>query len=118
MIFATEPKTFVLNAHMNNPIFKHDCPKCKFLGNYFNLDVYICESDPNNKLFTSIIARHGDKGEEYASNMLCVFKNLLVNNQNINVHNQTIMPFRDYLFSPHVIDFHKAWLVALTIHNI
>lgn len=55
------------NLHFSDdkPRFKHDCDSCKFLGNYEDYDLYFCEQggDP------TIVARYGNKGEQYQSGM-------------------------------------------------
>ena len=46
-----------------NPLWKHDCDACKFLGTRKNLDWYVCEE---GALGRSIIARYSDEGPDYA----------------------------------------------------
>lgn len=52
------------------PIYKHDCDRCKFMGNiprpaishpHREADLYICRSTPN----PTIIMRVGDAGNSY-----------------------------------------------------
>ena len=46
------------------PKYKHDCSACKFLGHFFEHDVYICVRK------YSIIARWGDNELDYTSSDL------------------------------------------------
>lgn len=50
-----------------NPKWKHDCPKCEYLGSMVvtgnMLDWYTCGVDFQK----TVIARHGDDGPEYWS---------------------------------------------------
>lgn len=41
------------------PKYKHDCDACKFLGHFYDHDVYTCER--------SVIARYSDELSEYSS---------------------------------------------------
>lgn len=41
---------------MIKPLFKHDCPHCKFLKTYLRHDLYFCDYGHQ-----SIIARYGDE---------------------------------------------------------
>ena len=62
------------------PMFKHDCSNCVFLGTYAGHvyadndnsrvlhDLYFCPNIENPE-FPTVIARYGNKGEEYQSGM-------------------------------------------------
>lgn len=51
---------------MNAPIFKHDCPQCVFLGTWEGKeDLYFC---PQVHVPT-VLARYGNKPEEYESGL-------------------------------------------------
>ena len=60
------------NPHLSNirphKIFrrkrKHDCDKCKYLGQFGLFDIYECTPYPNTHF--QFIFRYGDKGYEYA----------------------------------------------------
>ena len=56
------------------PIYKHDCDRCKFMGNVARPavgysdrkgDLYICRSSPN----PTIIMRVGDAGNSYETGL-------------------------------------------------
>ncbi|MHA1840433.1 MAG: hypothetical protein ACTSYW_00515 [Candidatus Heimdallarchaeota archaeon] len=52
---------------MMKPLFKHNCPKCEFIGTVFDFyDIYTC---PNGNKY-SCIARYGDKGSKYISHLI------------------------------------------------
>lgn len=91
------------------PKFKHDCEGCTFHGHMFGYDIYTCTS--------SIIARWGDEGSQYASTDISLFLGAIKRNDRIGGHNDDgsrwTMDYRDYLFSDKVIDYHKAWLLVL-----
>ena len=42
-----------------------NCPDCKYLGQYFPYDLYICISGPNR--YKTVLARYGDEGGDYLS---------------------------------------------------
>lgn len=50
------------------PKWKHDCTKCKFLGQTIGgmklVDLYVCES---HYFLPTLVARYGDDGPEYLS---------------------------------------------------
>lgn len=102
---------------MMEPKFKHDWPNCEFLGHWFGHDVYLVRcGDP---LDPSITARYGNEDYEYASSPLSLFVDAVKN------HDHRIsggrmpfsMTFSDYLFSPYVVTYHKAWLLALAMRE-
>jgi hypothetical protein len=54
------------------PTYTHDCPNCKFLGQFswqdekgdiHNRDIYLCRTKRN----VTIISRYGNEGSEYYS---------------------------------------------------
>lgn len=92
---------------MEKPKYNHFCSNCKFLGHYNNLDVYYCLGD--------VLARYGNDDPDYASCNLNLFKSLIESNSNILIKNIITIPFQEYLFSEYVTDYHKAWMIALTI---
>lgn len=47
--------------------FKHDCSVCKPLGEFHEFDLYWCQESP--KHMATVVARHGNKGEEYTSGL-------------------------------------------------
>ena len=99
-----------MTQEQSYPVFQHDCHGCKFLGHFFGHDVYVCDD--------SLLARWGNVGHEYASTVRSVFLDQLSNREHrIKGTAFEAMPFQDYLFSPHVIAYHKAWLLALAIHG-
>ena len=58
------------------PVFEHDCESCRFLGHgrasilgdhKNGLDFYVCESGSSDR---SMIARYGDRGDQYLSGKL------------------------------------------------
>jgi hypothetical protein len=49
---------------MTAPRFGHDCAVCTFLGTVLDHDLYVCRAAVP---VPTIIARHGDAGEDYAS---------------------------------------------------
>ena len=92
------------------PQFEHDCTACKFIATINEMDIYLCpgNGDP------SIIARFSSDGPDYASNRVSDFKRSISENNLISGDGWQ-MPFRDYLMSDKAIDYHKAWLIALTM---
>ena len=48
--------------------YKHDCEKCKPLGEFGSYDLYFCDHDSWVSPVT-VIGRFGDKPEEYSSGM-------------------------------------------------
>lgn len=91
------------------PQFTHDCSACKFITTVGKMDVYTCRD--------SIIARFSSEGSDYASTPMEIFTDAIKNNSGIRLVNGSVMKFRDYLASEHVLDYHKAWLVALPLIN-
>ncbi len=53
---------------MSKPQFQHNCDACVFLGQFYGLDVWICET--GDSLSPSIVCRHGNEGHEYSSSPL------------------------------------------------
>jgi hypothetical protein len=51
----------------NGPRYKHDCSACKFLGEYYEYDLYWCPQSAANR--PTVIARYGDEGWKYSSGM-------------------------------------------------
>ncbi len=45
--------------------YKHDCDKCKPLGEFGTYDLYFCEQDGD----PTVIARYGNDGHEYDSGL-------------------------------------------------
>jgi hypothetical protein len=50
----------LIEREFEQPVFKHDCSNCRFLGHVNNHDLYACGSN-------SVVARYGNKGEDYIS---------------------------------------------------
>lgn len=50
----------------DKPVFKHDCSFCIFLGRYDEQDLYAC---PQEAVWPTVIARHGDELGEYNSGL-------------------------------------------------
>lgn len=100
------------------PKFQHDCNTCRFIGHYFNHDVYICSSCPIIARYSngeSIIARYGNGESDFASSDLSYFLKLIIKNNSIQQIGEVIVPFQDYLFSEYVSQYHKAWAVAIIV---
>ena len=60
------------NAGMR-PVWQHNCPKCRFLGNFHDRDdvgvsdLWFCQASGNQPLNSALIARHGDEAIDYMS---------------------------------------------------
>jgi len=93
------------------PKFRHNHPfgrLDRFLGHFFGHDIYVLPGQD------TIVARWGDEPSAYASQILSVFFDQLTDRDHtIGGPNMPTMPFQDYIFSPYVIPYHKAWLLAL-----
>jgi len=97
------------------PKYKHDCSQCTFLGHFANHDVYVCQIQGES--LTSLIARYGDDGPEYASCPVKVFQESVANNYTIGGSNMPDMPYQEYLFSPYISTYEKAWTLALMLRG-
>ena len=99
------------------PKFKHDCKNCRFLGTFFDHDVYICEQP--EILGSSIIARYGDAGPEYASHPLKSLKDSLMGDGTIGGKNEDgtswSMPYKEWIFSDRSIPSTSAMILALAL---
>jgi hypothetical protein len=60
--------------------YTHDCNNCRFLGHYFDHDVYLCGE--------SVIARYGNEPEEYASGHIKTFFRVLRTNERTGWKNE------------------------------
>jgi hypothetical protein len=49
-----------IEREYQQPVFKHDCHRCRFLGHRNSHDLYACGSD-------SVVARYGNDGPDYVS---------------------------------------------------
>jgi hypothetical protein len=54
------------NKSNENPLYVHDCTHCTFLGRHEGYDLYHCMKSGH----PTVIARHGNSGEEYLSGMV------------------------------------------------
>jgi hypothetical protein len=87
-----------------------------FLGTFADLDVYACPQEVSGQ---TLVARFGNEGYEYSSCPLWLFKDLVDKNGGISLGSKGItLPFRDYLFSEHVCQHHKAWMLAMVVHGL
>ena len=94
-----------------SPKYKHDCESCRFLGTFFEFDVYLCHQ--------SIIARYGDDGPEYASSMISILLDQFTNpNYRMGLSDSKSMAMQEWLFSNDVCGYYKAWLLALATLQI
>lgn len=50
----------------DGPHYAHDCSECVFLGTKDRMDLYWC---PQSGDHSTVIARHGDRGEDYVSGL-------------------------------------------------
>lgn len=50
----------------DQPLYKHDCDRCTFLGNYNGHDLYFCNQF---KSIPTVVARFGNELEEYKSGL-------------------------------------------------
>lgn len=102
---------------MQKPEFVHDCDKCRFLGHHFGCDVYVCNEGGGDSLAPSIIARHGNEGQEYASGpvrivMRGIWENgLVVSNLDGKEQEETWESLIARGGQPH---YFLAWLTALS----
>lgn len=59
-----------MNKHLGAPKWKHDCDKCRFLGQTIGgrhiSDLYVCDTSGPD-MSPTLIARYGDDGPEYLS---------------------------------------------------
>lgn len=51
---------------MDEPRYVHDCPKCFYLGQFSEADLYFCVKGIGGK---TVIARIGNEGEMYVSGL-------------------------------------------------
>ncbi len=94
------------------------CENCKFLGTYFDHDVYICVTN-GDTLGGSIIARYGDDPWEYASSPSKLYlMNLSSEERTIGGEGMETMPYRDYVFSTYCNLAEKAMVLGLAIHQL
>lgn len=102
--------------NVEQPKFQHDCNDCKYLGTFFNLDVYLCSKSGRG----SIIARFGNDGPDYYSSRISVLLNELINpNNKINIEiSDEPIPMIDWIFSEEGLDYYKAWVIALATLSI
>lgn len=99
---------------MSSPLHRHDCTRCRFVTSVGKIDVYTC-GNPATPGACSLIARFSDGPSDNASTCLKFFTDSIKNNERIELMNGKVMSFRDYLASEHVINYHKAWLIALPL---
>lgn len=99
----------------DKPRYKHpECSACRFVMHVSGMDIYICASGSSRSW--SLIARHSDRGEDYNSMLLWLFRDLLCMNAPIGstVPGDTwSMPFRDYIMSDKAAPYFKAWLMVI-----
>jgi hypothetical protein len=50
------------------PLYNHDCEACTYLGHKQMHDLYYCDQGGGSNMST-VIARHGDRGEDYISGL-------------------------------------------------
>ena len=57
---------------MTKPYYTHDCDQCKFLGCKGRIDIYLCHNESRDPECqdTTVVARYGNEGSEYASTLL------------------------------------------------
>ncbi len=67
---------------MRKPIYKHDCEKCVFLGNFNNEDLYYCDQS----IIPTVISRYSDVGPDYTSGMAFIG----INKQLTEAYNRAI----------------------------
>lgn len=53
------------SGSLNTKRYIHDCINCTFLGNFQQYDIYFCKQTESWK--SSLIARYGSEGSQYAS---------------------------------------------------
>lgn len=93
------------------PKFKnHYGDKLKFLGHFFEHDVYIG--------MESVSARYGDEDHEYASCPLVVLRGSITDGGRIGDGKSWSMPYIDWLFSEKRIPSTSAMILGLTLHGI
>ena len=96
------------------PKFTHDCTTCKYLGHYFNHDVYYCPGDTLFELGT-MIARRSSDPPDYSSQPLYLLQSVISDpNHKIRCdHEDWTMAYMDYIFSDKCLIQHKAMIVGL-----
>lgn len=94
------------------PKYNHSCDNCRFLGTYFDHDVYVCHN-------STVLARYGDHDSDYASMPIKVFlQNLHSPDHLIGIEGTENMPYQEYIFSTYAGHAEKAVLLALAIDHL
>lgn len=103
------------------PLYTHDCNCCRFLGSYFNYDVWHHPGDDGGAFpGGSIIARYGNEGYQYASQPIRLLLDSINGDGFIGGTGTDgkswRMPYRDYLFSDRCCRSTAAMVLAMTVH--
>lgn len=104
------------------PRFQHDCDACRFLGTYFDHDVYVCMNYSTDRAHGSVIARYGDDGPDYLSTQTSVLARLLRENPVMSVYGRGQVSYqttyREWLFAGDGNEGTAAMVLALALHGI
>lgn len=106
------------------PKYQHtDCKTCKFLGTYFDHDVYICipkeKHGSSGILNGSVISRNGDDPADYASVPVTILlENCRKVERTIGGQGMETMPYQEYLFSAFGSPAERAMILALAIERL
>lgn len=89
---------------MSGPLYDHDCDQCRFLGSWFNIDVYLTGAKCNAGI-TSVISRFSSEGSRYTSMPLYLLR-------------QNIAKYPGWTSDAIREDWGKAILVALAVQGV
>lgn len=95
------------------PKFKHDCENCRFLGHYYDFDVYIC--DNLSTMGQSLIARYSDEGCEYFSQPSKILLSLIERNGKVGLSSGDRIDFQNHLIQEKE---YQAILLALAVDKL
>jgi hypothetical protein len=94
------------------PKFVHDYEDCKFLGHWYNHDVWLHHREGD---CGSILARYGNEPWEYASSPIedCFGPEMYYKERRIGLSDGTAMPYFEYIFSGRCIPSTRAMILGL-----
>ena len=107
---------------MSEPLFRHDCKNCQFLGTFYGKDVYYCPAVGGSR-GGSLLARNSDFPQDYTSTDIVTMLPRLSDPSYLmedrTVDPAVVKPYMTWIWDKLAEnDAVRAWVVALAVAQI
>lgn len=103
---------------MNTPIYKPNYPEWRFIGNFFDMSVYMVPTEPFGE---SVTVKYGERDGDYASSPVELIQGHILNDVQIGITTKGRsfgMKYRKFLFSEESGDITRAMILGIVCQKV